>query len=153
MKYSLKNLFLALTVGLLFAFTTGQAFAQVAPVDGANPPATNPVTSSTDSSSTSAGKADACDALKELDASKSCGTGSTSVSHLIGNIINILSVVVGIAAVIVIIVSGLKYVTSGGDSAGISSAKNTLVYALIGLAVAALAQALVHFVLYNVAKH
>ena len=101
-------------------------------------------------STASAGKTDACDALKQLDSTKSCSSGDTSISHLIGSVINILSAVVGIAAVIVVIVSGLKYVTSGGDSAGISSAKNSLVYALVGLAVAALAQVLVHFVLYSV---
>lgn len=72
------------------------------------------------------------------------------VKNIVTAIVQILSVVVGIAAVIMIIISGLKYVTSGGDSGGISSAKTTLVYALVGLAVAALAQVLVHFVLSTV---
>ncbi len=46
-----------------------------------------------------------------------------------------------------IIIGGFKYVTSTGDSASISSAKNTILYALVGLAVVSLAQVLVHFVL------
>ena len=46
-----------------------------------------------------------------------------------------------------VIVSGLKYITASGDSSSISSAKNTLIYALVGLAIAALAQIMVHFVL------
>ena len=72
------------------------------------------------------------------------------VSTGISAAINILSIIVGVAAVIVIIISGLKYVTSGGDSNGISSAKNTLIYALIGLVIAGSAQLLVHFVLFQV---
>lgn len=71
----------------------------------------------------------------------------TDVNNTIQAAVEILSIVVGIAAVIVIIVSGLKYITSGGDSGKVSSAKSTLVYALVGLAIAALAQFLVHFVL------
>jgi hypothetical protein len=55
--------------------------------------------------------------------------------------------VVGVIAVIMIIIGGLKYVTSGGDSSAVGSAKNTIIYALVGLVVVALAQALVKFVL------
>jgi hypothetical protein len=50
-----------------------------------------------------------------------------------------------------IMVAGFKYITAGGDAGSIGSAKNTLVYAIVGLLIAALAQALVHFVL-NAAK-
>lgn len=69
------------------------------------------------------------------------------VTDFVGAVIRVLSIVVGIAAVIMIIVSGFKYITSNGDSGKISSAKNTLIYALVGLVIAALAQFLVHFVL------
>ena len=65
-------------------------------------------------------------------------------------IVNILSVVVGIIAVIMIIVGGFKYITSGGDSGNVSGAKNTLIYAIVGLIIVALAQFIVHFVLDNV---
>lgn len=70
----------------------------------------------------------------------------SGVSSFINTVVNILSIIVGIAAVIVLILSGMKYITSGGDSAKVASAKNTLIYALIGVAIAALAQFLVHFV-------
>ena len=69
------------------------------------------------------------------------------VLDFIRAIVDIVSIVVGVAAVIMIIVSGFKYITSSGDANRIGSAKNTLVYALIGVAIAALAQFLVHFVL------
>jgi len=73
-----------------------------------------------------------------------CDTGG--VDNLLNTIVQILSLVVGVAAIIMIIVAGFKYITSGGDAGKISSAKNTLIYALVGVAVAALAQFLVHFV-------
>ena len=72
--------------------------------------------------------------------------GSLSVNSVIHTTITILSYVVGIAAIIMIIVGGFKYVTSGGDSGKVGSAKSTITYALVGLAIAALAQVLVLFV-------
>ncbi|MDB5170384.1 MAG: rane protein of unknown function [Candidatus Saccharibacteria bacterium] len=69
------------------------------------------------------------------------------VTDTIQVVVTILSIIVGIAAIIMIIISGLKYITSSGDAGRIGSAKTTLVYALIGLAIAALAQVLVSAVL------
>jgi hypothetical protein len=65
----------------------------------------------------------------------------------IGRVVNILSSAVGVAAVIMVLVGGFRYITSGGSSEKVTSAKNTILYALIGVAVAALAQVLVRFVL------
>lgn len=78
-----------------------------------------------------------------------CDTaGSTDkVNKLIALVINIFSLVVGVVAVIMIIIGGLKYITSSGDSNNITSAKNTILYAIIGLVVVALAQFIVKFVL------
>lgn len=78
-------------------------------------------------------------------------TGSASVTSIIQTAIRILSIVVGVAAVIMIVVAGFKYIASGGDSSKIASAKNTLVYALVGLVVAVLAQVIVRFVLTQAA--
>ncbi len=69
------------------------------------------------------------------------------VSGMINTIINIFSVVVGVVSVIMIIVGGFKYITSGGDSGNVSSAKNTILYAIVGLIIVALAQVIVQFVL------
>jgi hypothetical protein len=57
------------------------------------------------------------------------------------------SLVVGVVAVIMIIIAGFKYITSGGDSGNVTSAKNTILYAIIGLVVVALSQFIVKFVL------
>jgi hypothetical protein len=73
--------------------------------------------------------------------------GTTKVDNIITTAINIFSLVVGIVAVIMIIVGGFRYITSGGDSGNVSSAKNTIIYAIIGLVVVALAQFVVQFVL------
>jgi beta-lactamase regulating signal transducer with metallopeptidase domain len=74
-------------------------------------------------------------------------SSSPSINSVIGTVINVLSAVVGVIAVIMIIVAGFKYVTSGGDSNSVSSAKSTLVYAVVGLIIVGLAQTIVRFVL------
>ncbi len=53
---------------------------------------------------------------------------------------------VGAISVVMIIIGGLRYVLSGGDSAGIKGAKDTVMYALIGVVVAMLAYALVSYI-------
>lgn len=70
--------------------------------------------------------------------------------NVIAGVVEILSIVVGIVALIAIIFAGFKYITSGGDSNKVSNAKQTLIYAIVGIIVAALAQVLVHFVLFEV---
>lgn len=77
----------------------------------------------------------------------SAQTSGSSVNNLLIKIVNIASAVVGVIAVIMIIIGGLRYITSGGDTNKVSGAKNTLLYAIIGLVIVALAQLIVHFVL------
>ncbi len=72
---------------------------------------------------------------------------SERVNNIIRLVINIFSLIVGVISVIMIIIGGLKYITSGGDSGNVSGAKNTILYAVIGLVVVALAQVIVRFVL------
>lgn len=74
----------------------------------------------------------------------------TKVDNIIKTVINIFSIVVGVVSVIMIIVGGLKYITSGGDSGNVTGAKNTILYAIVGLVVVALAQIIVRFVLQRV---
>ena len=78
--------------------------------------------------------------------------GATNINSIIKTIINIFSIVVGVVAVIMIIVGGFRYITSGGDSNNVSGAKNTIIYAIIGLVVVALAQFIVQFVLNKVTQ-
>lgn len=78
------------------------------------------------------------------------GEANQKINNLIHTIINLLSLVVGVVAVIMIIVGGLRYITSGGSDTGVTGAKNTILYAVIGLIIVALAQLLVRFVLNKV---
>ena len=72
---------------------------------------------------------------------------TNQLNDLIHKIVNIFSLIIGVVAVIMIIVGGFQYISSGGDSNKISTAKNTIMYAIIGLVVVALAQFIVQFVL------
>jgi hypothetical protein len=76
--------------------------------------------------------------------------GNTKIQSIVTTVINIFSIIVGIISVIMIIFGGFKYITSGGDSGNVSGAKNTILYAVIGLVVVALAQFIVQFVLNRV---
>lgn len=64
--------------------------------------------------------------------------------------IRIVSYIAGIAAVIMVIVSGFMFVTSGGDPSGIKNARSTITYAIVGLVVLVTAQLIVKFVLSKV---
>ncbi len=79
------------------------------------------------------------------------GNGDT-VNKLIRQIINILSFIVGFVAVIMIIVGGFRYITSGGNDTNVTGAKNTILYAIIGLIIVALSQIIVHFVIKRVSS-
>ena len=71
-------------------------------------------------------------------------TGTDGLLYKVSLVIAIIS---GIAAIIVIIVGGMQYVTSGGDSQKITSAKHTIVGAVIGLIVIVLAQTIITFII------
>jgi cytochrome bd-type quinol oxidase subunit 2 len=75
---------------------------------------------------------------------------TAKINNLIHSIVNLLSAIVGIVAVIMIIVGGLRYITSGGNDTSVTSAKNTILYAIIGLIIVALAQLLVRFTLNKI---
>jgi len=89
-------------------------------------------------------------AANEADARKDCETaGSLTIENVWGmvwTIINWVLIVVGIICVIFIIVGGIRYATSGGDPEKVKSAKNTILYALIGLVIAILANVIVQIV-------
>lgn len=97
-----------------------------------------------------------CDQTPEASVCQDNTIQSTSGNKLYGpdgiltKVANILSLVVGVVSLFVIFISGIRFITSGGDSSKVNAARNNLLYALIGLAVAALAQFIVIFVLNNI---
>ena len=78
--------------------------------------------------------------------SVACQNKNSSITTYIQSGINILLFVVGAVSVLMIILSGVYYVTSMGDSAKVKKAKDTLLYSVIGLIVAIMAYAIVGFV-------
>jgi len=73
----------------------------------------------------------------------------SSLDNTITNGINLLSIVVGIIAVVMIVLAGFRYITSGGKQESISGAKSALTYAIIGLIIVALAQVIARFALHT----
>jgi len=69
-----------------------------------------------------------------------------NISDPVKDIISTLLVAIGIISVIMIIVGGIRYTLSNGDASQIKSAKDTILYAVIGLIVALLAYSIVNFV-------
>lgn len=77
----------------------------------------------------------------------STGVDDRALSEIITQVVNILVFVVGIAAVIMIIIGAIKYITANGDQSSITSAKNTILYSIVGLVLAIAAGAIVNFVI------
>lgn len=79
------------------------------------------------------------------------GTDSgTSLPNIIRNILIAIIGVVGVIAVIFIIIGGVKYITSSGDSEALRKAKNTILYAVIGLIICVLSFAIVNFTINRI---
>lgn len=75
------------------------------------------------------------------------GKANDCLKQGIKTVVNVLLYVIGAVAVIMIIIGGLRYTISNGDSGQVTSAKNTILYAVIGLVVAILAYAIVNFII------
>lgn len=71
---------------------------------------------------------------------------SVTASGGLGSILTIVFTAAGLLAVIFIIVGGVKYILSGGDSSGIKSAKETITYAIVGLIVTLVAFGIVNYI-------
>ncbi len=77
-------------------------------------------------------------------------SANSKVNGILKAAINGFSLVIGVIATIMVIIGGLKYVTSAGDANNVNNAKNTILYAIIGLVVVMLAQTILHFVVNRV---
>jgi hypothetical protein len=82
-----------------------------------------------------------------------CSGGNEEISGTNGIILRateLVSIIAGIAAVIIIMIAGIMFITAAGDSNKISTAKKTIVYAVVGLVVIVLARTIVTFVIGNI---
>lgn len=89
---------------------------------------------------------DVCEGVNAAAGGTDCTDGG-DLDNIVTVFLNLFSVIIGIVAVVMIMVSGFKYITANGDSGSINSAKSTLIYAIIGLIIVALAQFIARFVL------
>ena len=96
---------------------------------------------------------EASESVNPAQAGANAAKGSGMPSELVGvngvftKITNTVLYAVGIISVIMLIYGGLRYVVSGGDSKKVTDAKNTIMYAIIGLIISILAFAIVNFVI------
>ncbi len=74
----------------------------------------------------------------------------TGSNGLILKVIRLLAWVTGAASLIIMIIGSIKYVTSGGDSNSVGSAKSTIVYALVGLVVSLMGQGIIALVINRI---
>lgn len=97
--------------------------------------------------------AQTCDPSAGVQGGIDCSNTGNTPQTLFGEgsifttIVNVLLFIIGAISVIMLIIGGIRYTTSAGDSGNVTAAKNTIMYALIGLVVAFLAFAIVNWVL------
>jgi hypothetical protein len=143
--------FKQLSVTLIAALTLSvpmliPAMAHAAPTSPPPPPVTPPA-STTINGSLCDGVASATGDATAAGTGCTSGGSNTDLTNIVSRVINIFSLIVGAVSVIMIIFGGFKYITSGGNDSNVSGAKNTILYAVIGLVIVALAQIIVRFVL------
>lgn len=78
-----------------------------------------------------------------------CDQSKTPIFRIITNV---LLFIIGAVSVIMLIIGGIRYTVSQGDSSAVTSAKNTILYSIIGLIVAILAYAAINFVITSFVK-
>ncbi len=78
------------------------------------------------------------------------GTSSGTIIDAVRNIVNALLGLAAIVAVIFVIIGGVRYITAQGDEDAVAAAKNTVIYALIGVVVIALSAVIVNFIIASI---
>ena len=71
----------------------------------------------------------------------------TGPNGILKRALNILSILIGIISVIVVLLSGMRFITANGDPQAIATARQSILFAVIGLVIAAISQIIVQFVL------
>ena len=88
----------------------------------------------------------------EVKAAAGCGGTTGTLDSALTSILNAIILIMGIVAVIFIIIGGVNYITSSGDSNKVKKAKDTILYSVIGLVICALAFVIVNFVIGSILK-
>lgn len=134
-----------ITAGLIgSSLFTVSVFAQAPPTT--LPPTTPPPTTPPPATTSGTPADSACAGIEAAGGSCDTTTGGQGFNNIMTVVVNTLSVVVGAVSVVMIIVGGFRYVISAGDSNSLGAAKNTILYALVGLVIVLFAQVIVQFV-------
>lgn len=80
------------------------------------------------------------------------GNNKNNLMTTLNVVLNVVLGLVAFIAVVMIIMGGISFITSQGDTSKVSKARNTVLYGVVGLVVALLAFAIVNFVLSNIFK-
>lgn len=75
------------------------------------------------------------------------GTKEEQLMGVVHNVLNAIYGIIGVIAVVMIVIAGVKYTTSQGDPGKVQSAKNTILYSIIGLVIAIMAFAITNFII------
>lgn len=75
-----------------------------------------------------------------------CQSRNDDASSMIRTAINTALMVLGMISVLMIVIGGIRYTTSNGESAKVKGAKDTIIYSVVGLVVAIMAYTIVNFV-------
>lgn len=99
-----------------------------------------------------------CDSTT-MSGAASCAKSAEQPDELFGDggifakVSQVLLIIIGAVSVIMLIIGGIRYTISQGDQAAVKSAKDTILYSIIGIVVAILAYAAVQFVISNLAAN
>ncbi len=98
------------------------------------------------------GSSDCADGTLGINNGVNCAKGQDQQEELFGangifkKVTDVLLFIIGAVAVIMLVIGGIRYTVSGGDQAAVTAAKNTILYAVVGIIVAILAYAIIGFV-------
>ena len=96
---------------------------------------------------------EACDGVQSAVCSDSEFAERNDVNPLVGKdgiitkVVTFLGFVVGVISVIILIVAGIRFAINGSNASEVTKARNTVIYAVVGIVVALVAQGVVQFIL------
>ena len=76
-----------------------------------------------------------------------CDKTDTAISDNVKSALRVFQIIIGVLAIFYMVYAGMKFITSSGSSDGVKTAKNTILYASIGLIIVILSEGIIQFVL------
>lgn len=96
---------------------------------------------------TNSSKDAVCEGISGVSGGACTEAEANRVTDTIRNALRIFQVIAGVVAIFMMIIAGLRFITSSGSSDGVKSARNTILYASIGIIIVIISEAIIQFVL------